>query len=175
MAVLPGVAVGELWQIVSIGEKGLMLMSALIVVVGLAGLASSILAALGERRRELALLRVVGARPVDLLLLLAMEGILLMPAGTFAGYLLLTALGIALAPWLEGSLGVALPVAWPHASEFPLLAAIIAAGAIEGCIHLAPERGQLRRVVAMHRATNPRVFGSVVHGKHRGQRSGPSH
>ncbi|WP_455282273.1 ABC transporter permease [Cupriavidus necator] len=130
MAVLPGVALGELWQIVSIGERGLLLMSALIVVVGLAGLASSILAALGERRRELAVLRAVGARPMDLLVLLAMEGILLMLAGTLAGYLLLTALSIALAPWLEASLGMALPVAWPHASELPLLAAIIAAGAI---------------------------------------------
>lgn len=130
MAVLPGVALDALWQIVGVGEKTLLLMSALIGVVGLAGLVSSILAALGERRRELAILRAVGARPIDLLILLASEGCVLMLVGTLAGYLLLTGLSLAGAPWLEARLGVALPVAWPRASELPLLGAIIAAGAI---------------------------------------------
>ncbi|WP_454731290.1 MULTISPECIES: ABC transporter permease [Cupriavidus] len=129
MAVLPGVALDDLWDIVSIGEKGLLLMSALVVAVGLAGLVSSILAALGERRRELAILRAVGARPLDLMMLLAAEGLVLMLAGTLAGYLLLTVLSVAVAPWLEASLGLALPVAWPQASELPLLAAIVATGA----------------------------------------------
>ncbi|WP_404993359.1 ABC transporter permease [Cupriavidus pauculus] len=130
MAVLPGVALDELWETVSLGEKGLLLMSALVVAVGLAGLVSSILAALGERRRELAILRAVGARPLDLLMLLAAEGCVLMLVGTLAGYLLLTGLSAAIAPWLEASLGLALPVAWPQASELPLLAAIVAAGAL---------------------------------------------
>lgn len=130
MAVLPGVALDALWQIVGVGEKSLLGMSALIGVVGLAGLVSSILAALGERRRELAILRAVGARPIDLLILLASEGFVLMLAGTLAGYLLLTGLSLAGAPWLEARLGVALPVAWPRPSELPLLGAILAAGAI---------------------------------------------
>ncbi|WP_222944710.1 ABC transporter permease [Cupriavidus campinensis] len=130
MAVLPGVALDALWQIVGVGEKSLLGMSALIGVVGLAGLVSSILAALGERRRELAILRAVGARPIDLLILLATEGFVLMLAGTLAGYLLLTGLSLAGAPWLEARLGVALPVAWPRPSELPLLAGILAAGAI---------------------------------------------
>ncbi|WP_420995035.1 ABC transporter permease [Cupriavidus sp. 30B13] len=129
MAVLPGVALDDLWEIVGVGEKGLLLMSALVVAVGLAGLVSSILAALGERRRELAILRAVGARPLDLLMLLAAEGLVLMLAGTLAGYLLLSALCVAIAPWLEASLGLALPISWPQASELPLLAAIVATGA----------------------------------------------
>ncbi|CAG9166703.1 ABC transporter permease [Cupriavidus pampae] len=130
MAVLPGVALDELWDLISIGEKGMLLMSALVMAVGLAGLVSSILAALGERRRELAILRAVGARPLDLLMLLAAEGFCLMLVGTLAGYVLLTGLSVAMAPWLQATLGVALPVAWPQASELPLLGAIIAAGAL---------------------------------------------
>ncbi|WP_342050899.1 MULTISPECIES: ABC transporter permease [unclassified Cupriavidus] len=130
MAVLPGVALDELWDMIGVAETGMMLMSALVVAVGLAGLVSSILAALGERRRELAILRAVGARPLDLLLLLAAEGFCLMLAGTLAGYMLLTAVSVAIAPWLQASLGIALPVAWPQASELPLLGAIVAAGAV---------------------------------------------
>ena len=52
-----------------------------------------------------------------------------MLVGTLAGYLLLTGLSLAGAPWLEARLGVALPLGWPRASEVPLLGAIIAAGA----------------------------------------------
>jgi len=130
MAVLPGVALDELWEMVSVGEKGMLLMSALVVAVGLAGLVSSILAALGERRRELAILRAVGARPIDLLMLLAAEGCCLMLAGTIAGYLLLTALSAALAPWLQARLGVALAATWPQSGDLPLLGAIVVAGAL---------------------------------------------
>ena len=74
MAVLPGVALDNLWQVVGIGENALLLVSGMVVLVGLAGLVSAILASLGERRRELAVLRSVGARPADILLLLALEG-----------------------------------------------------------------------------------------------------
>jgi len=65
MAVLPGVALDELWQVVGIGENALLVVSGMVVIVGLAGLVSAILASLGERRRELAVLRSVGARPGD--------------------------------------------------------------------------------------------------------------
>ncbi len=117
MAVLPGVALDQLWDLVSLGEKGMLLMSALVVVVGLAGLVSSILAALGERRRELAILRAVGARPMDILVLLTAEGCCLMLAGAVTGYLLLTALSAAMSPWLQASLGLALPITWPQAGD----------------------------------------------------------
>lgn len=134
MAVLPGVALDELWDMIGVAETGMRLMSVLVIAVGLAGLISSILAALGERRRELAILRAVGARPLDLLWLLAAEGFCLMLAGTLAGYLLVTVASVAVAPWLQASLGIALPVAWPQASDLArelwLLAAIVAAGAV---------------------------------------------
>lgn len=130
MAVLPGVALDELWDIVGMIEKGLLLMSWMVVAVGLAGLMSSILAALGERRRELAILRAMGARPRDVLMLLVAEGVCLMLVGTIAGYLLLSGVSFLAAGWLASTFGMALPVVWPQASELPVLAAIIAAGAL---------------------------------------------
>lgn len=130
MAILPGVALDALWGMVGVVEKGLLLVSALVVAVGLTGLMSSVLAALGERRRELALLRAMGARPRDLLILLAAEGCGLMIVGTLAGYLLLTVASLAMADWLQATLGLALPVMWPQAGELPLLAAIVGGGAL---------------------------------------------
>lgn len=130
MAVLPGVALDELWDTVSVVETGMLLMSGLVVAVGLAGLMSSILAALGERRRELAILRAMGARPLDVLWLLAAEGTCLMLVGTLAGYLLLSIVSFAAAGWLASTFGMALPVVWPQANELPWLAAMVAAGAV---------------------------------------------
>jgi putative ABC transport system permease protein len=128
MAVLPGVALDQLWEVVSVGENALLLISALVVVVGLAGLVSSILAGLGERRRELAILRSVGARPLDLFLLLALEGLAVMLCGVLLGILLLNA-GVVLAgPWLEAQFGILLPLDWPTLAECKLLGAVIAAG-----------------------------------------------
>ena len=63
MAILPGVALDELWSVVGVGENALLLMSALVALVSLAGLVSVVMAGLNERRRELAVLRAVGAEP----------------------------------------------------------------------------------------------------------------
>ncbi|MCD9120831.1 FtsX-like permease family protein [Cupriavidus sp. UGS-1] len=128
MAVLPGVALDALWDLVDIAGNALRAVSALVAVIGLAGLASSILAALGERRRELAILRAAGARPRDILALLAIEGMMLMLTGVAAGVALLSLSSALLAGWLEARLGVALPVSWPSLAELPLLAALVVAG-----------------------------------------------
>lgn len=128
MAVLPGVALDALWDLVDIAGNALRAVSAMVAVIGLAGLASSILAALGERRRELAILRAAGARPRDILALLAIEGMMLMLAGVAAGVALLSLTSALLAGWLEARLGVALPVSWPSLAELPLLAALVVAG-----------------------------------------------
>ncbi|MDY7579327.1 ABC transporter permease [Herbaspirillum sp. RTI4] len=128
MAVLPGVALDELWEVVGIGENALLLVSALVVVVGLAGLASSILASLGERRRELAVLRSVGAGPFDMFMLLALEGLAVMLAGVLAGVLLLSGLLLVCGPQLASHYGITLHLSWPTANEYRLLGGIVLAG-----------------------------------------------
>jgi putative ABC transport system permease protein len=85
MAVLPGVALDQLWDVVGIGEKALLALSALVAVVSFAGLIAVILAGLNERRRELAVLRAVGAGPRQVLLLLLVEGTLVAALGVVFG------------------------------------------------------------------------------------------
>ena len=66
-AVLPGVALQELWSVVGVAEAALTAISALVVAAALLGMATMLLAALNERRRELAILRANGARPHTIL------------------------------------------------------------------------------------------------------------
>jgi putative ABC transport system permease protein len=128
MAVLPGVALSQLWQVVGYGEKTLLAVSALVVVVGLAGLVAVILAGLNERRRELAILRSVGARPRDILILLTFEGVGLTALGALAGLALLTGLSFVAGPVIEARWGVSLTAAAVSASELRLLAGVVGVG-----------------------------------------------
>jgi len=128
VAVLPGVALGELWAIVDVVENTLLVVSAMIVVIGLSGMVVAVWAGLNERRRELAILRSVGAGPVDVTLLLVLEGVLLTALGVAAGYALLTALALAAAPWMQSRFGIVVP-AWPSGGEeLVLVGLVFAAG-----------------------------------------------
>jgi putative ABC transport system permease protein len=129
MGVLPGVALDELWQLVAVAERYAQLVSMLVVAVGLTGLVAVILAGLNERRRELAILRSVGARPRDVFALLALEGGTLALAGSALGATLVWVLVLLLAPWLQAHYGLSLRAGPPGAAEWQLLAGIIAVGA----------------------------------------------
>jgi len=102
----------------------------LVVVVSFAGLVAVVLAGLGERRRELAILRANGARPRDLFTLLALEGGAVTLVGALVGVLLLTLLTLAFGPWLEAHYGLLLKLALPSTEELRLLGLVIAVGTL---------------------------------------------
>jgi putative ABC transport system permease protein len=128
MAVLPGVALDELWDVVGAGERALLAMSALVAMVSLAGLVAVVLAGLNERRRELAVLRAVGAAPRHVLLMLAAEGAAVTLLGVLLGVVVLAGAIVALAPWLQAGYGVTLTRSAPSAAQWGLLGAVLAAG-----------------------------------------------
>ena len=128
LAVLPGVALDELWSIVSIVEKSLLAISALVVAVGLSGLVAVVLAGLGERRRELAILRSVGAGPRVVFMLLAIEGLMVVTAGALLGVLGLTVLGLFAAPVLETHLGISYSAGMLSAEAWRLLLLVMTTG-----------------------------------------------
>jgi putative ABC transport system permease protein len=134
LAVLPGVALDELWAAVGLGERALQVLSALVALVSLAGLVAVVLAGLNERRRELAVLRAVGAGPRHVLGLLAAEGALV----TFSGALLgvaLAVLGVLLAgPWLQAQFGIGLQLAAPTVEQGGLFAAVLVAGMLASLV-----------------------------------------
>lgn len=128
MAVLPGVALDELWDVIGVGENALLLMSALVALVSLAGLVAVVLAGLDQRRRELAVLRAAGAMLRHVLALLAIEGALVTLAGVVLGAAA-AAVGIAsLSPWLQAHFGLTLALSAPTANEGLLVAALLLAG-----------------------------------------------
>lgn len=128
--VLPGVALDELWQLVGVAERALLAVSALVVVVGLAGLVAVMLAGLDARRRELAILRAVGAGPRDILVLLTVEGLLVAASGAALGVLLLALAGPLAAPLAQERFGIVLQARLLSTDELSLLFGILAAGTL---------------------------------------------
>ena len=134
LAVLPGVALDQLWQVVGVVERTLFAVSAMVVVVGLAGMVAVVLASLNERRRELAVLRSVGAGPRHIATLLLVEGLVCSAAGAVLGVLLLALTASVAGPWLEQSYGLSLHAGIGSAGEWMLLGSVVGAGLLAGAL-----------------------------------------
>ncbi len=145
LAVLPGVALQELWDLVGVAENALLAVSGFVVLVGLVGLLTALLAGLNERRREMAILRSVGARPGHVFGLVVGEALLLTAAGLLMGVALLYVTLLAARPLLESHYGLFLPVGWLSGREGLLLGAVLAAGLLAG---LVPGRRAYRQSLA---------------------------
>ena len=128
MAVMPGVALDDLWQMIGTAERTLTGVSALVAAVAFIGMVAVVLAGLGERRRELAVLRSVGAAPRDVFALLASEGLLITLGGVALGLALLNAGALLLGEFALARYGVVLRPRLPDGAEMAMLLAIIGAG-----------------------------------------------
>jgi putative ABC transport system permease protein len=134
MAILPGVALDALWDVVAIGERGLLAMTLLVSLVSLAGLVAVITAGLDQRRRELAILRALGAGPRQILCLLALEGTLVTLCGLMMGAGFCAMAIATLGDWSSVHLGVALRLQAPSLSEWALLGGVLASGLVASCV-----------------------------------------
>ena len=130
MAILPGVALQELWQIVGIAETALLGVSAMVVVTALIGMMATMFSSLNERRREMAIFRAMGARPSTILGLLLLEAVLMAAVGAALGLSLLYAGLVIAQPVVDQAFGLWLPIKAPGLMEIRVLAGVVAAGAI---------------------------------------------
>lgn len=134
LAVLPGVALDQLWRVVGVAERTMLAVSAMIVVIGLAGMVAVVLASLNERRRELAILRSVGAGPRHIATLVVAESVAATVAGSAIGLALLAVIALFAGPWLESNFGMAIHAWIGSPGEWPLLGGVLLAGLLAGAI-----------------------------------------
>lgn len=134
LAILPGVALQELWSLVSVAELALMVVSICVVVAGLVNLMSVLLAGLNERRREMAVLRSVGARPAHVFILLCIESTVLTLAGIVAGLVLHYVLAGLGSIFMQERFGLSLALALPDSTSLRILLAIAVAGLFAGML-----------------------------------------
>ena len=130
LAILPGVALQELWLIVGIAETALIAVSAMVVITALIGMMATIFSSLNERRREMAIFRAMGARPRVVLGLLVLEAALMAAISAFLGLALLY-VGLSIGqPLIDSAFGLWLPIEAPTMREVWVLLGVVAASAI---------------------------------------------
>lgn len=132
-AVLPGVALMELWSVVGVIEKTLMLVSGLVLAVALVSMLSSLIASLNERRREMAILRSVGASPRHLLMLVLAEVVVVISISILAGLGLFYTVLIFGRQALQSKLGLHVALSGLTAVECLMLATVMIVGVIVAC------------------------------------------
>jgi len=134
LAILPGLTLIQLWSMLGVAESALLLVAVLVVVAGLLGMCTALVTTLNERRREMAILRALGARPWQIGALLFIESAAITLAGMLVGTLfMLLVLAIA-APWLAANYGLYIdPLAF-KLRELGLLLAILFGGVVVGGI-----------------------------------------
>lgn len=76
-AILPGVALAELWQMLGMVENLLLVISLLVLMAALVGMITTLLASMKQRQREMAVLRAAGAHPWYLFVLVQLEVLLI--------------------------------------------------------------------------------------------------
>nr|WP_298914342.1 FtsX-like permease family protein [uncultured Algimonas sp.] len=144
-AVIPGVALSQLWNIVSVVERALAAIAGFVVAVGLIGILTSILTSLNERRREMAILRSVGAKGRHIVALLVSEASLLAMIGAGLGIALLYG-GLALfRPLLEARFNMGGIARVPGLYDLGVIAVVTGVAA---CLGLIPALLALRRSLA---------------------------
>jgi len=133
-AIMPGIALHELWGMMSVAEQALLIVSGFVVVAGLLGMLSSLLTSLQERRREMAILRAMGARPRHVFSLLISEASALTFLGITLGVVCLFSMISVAAPIIQQAYGINISVSALTAYEWKLLALVQISGILIGFI-----------------------------------------
>jgi putative ABC transport system permease protein len=134
LAILPGAALQELWELMGTAEAALAIVSIFVVVIGLLGMLTMLLASLNERRREMAILRSLGARPAHIFSLLVAEATIISGIGAVLGLGIVYLLLVAAQPIVESNFGLFIAIGWPTTRDAAILGLVVAAGFIAGAV-----------------------------------------
>ena len=128
MAIIPGVALQQLWEMLGVAEAAMLGIAVLVVIAGLIGMLTTFLTSLTERRREMAVLRAAGAGPGLIFALLIVEALLLAAVGSLAGVALVHAAMVLARPVLLAQFGLALAGGAPGLFDLAVVAGVTIAG-----------------------------------------------
>ncbi len=134
LAILPGVALQELWDLIGVAEGALLAVSGFVVIVGLCGMLIALMTSLNERRREMAILRSVGARPLHVFSLIVGESALLTLSGVMVGVGALYLFLLAFQPVALSRFGLFITIGGVTAYELALMGIVGLAGILIGMI-----------------------------------------
>jgi putative ABC transport system permease protein len=134
LAIIPGATLAELWQTISVFEQVLLVISGFVLIAGLLGMLTTLLSTLNERRREMAVLRAIGAHPHHIILLFMLETFFIVFAGCLVGVSVLYLLLFLTRPFLVQSYGINIAITLPDIQQWMLFTAVLLLGILVSLI-----------------------------------------
>lgn len=130
-AAAPAYEIARLMNLIGVGVETLRIFAIVLMATAALSVFIALMSALEERRYDLALLRMLGARPATLFALLAAEGVTLVVAGVILGLVLGHAATEALGRWMARSNPWSITgLAWVPQEAWAALAVVAAGMAI---------------------------------------------
>ena len=142
LAILPGVALSELWQMMSLLEKSLLLVASLVFVSACFGVSAVLLNSIRERKEEIRLLRIIGASPPFIFALIETETLVITLTATVLATILLTATLIGAEGYIVGNYGIQISHFMELTSYSWVVAVVLTLTLIAG---LVPRLGSVSR------------------------------
>jgi putative ABC transport system permease protein len=130
-AIMPGVALGQLWEVIGVAERAFSAIAILVILVGLTGILTALSSSINERRREMAVLRAAGARPSDIFGLLLLEAAVVAFAGAAIGVVTANLGFAAIGTIISQRYGLSLPAGFGVEEAYVLILMPLA-GALMG-------------------------------------------
>mgnify|MGYP003979498985 FL=1 len=133
-AVIPGIALSELWSIVGLVDKGFQLLSWIIIAISLIAMITLIIASLDNRKQEMTIYRANGASPKFLAMMVLCESIVIGLTAIVGAIILVTIVTYFATAQLNLALGISPSFKWISMDEIKVFSLILLAGALSSLI-----------------------------------------
>ena len=143
-AVIPGVTLAQIWQIIGIADRGFRAVSVLVIALVLLAMTAMTVLSTDSRRREMAILRALGASPSMLVGLILAEALFLAICASVLGLGLAIGVSAIAQQWLTQTFGLVATGILPGWEETAIVAYIVPAALVAG---LVPALRLYRRTV----------------------------
>ena len=133
-AILPGATLSDFWRTISPVERVLFVISGFVLIAGLLGMLTTVLSTLNERRREIAVLRAIGASGRHVVMLIVLETLLVVTAGCLLGVGALYGLMAAARPAVARRFGIDLELTALDSTQLSIIGGVIGAAVLVALI-----------------------------------------
>jgi putative ABC transport system permease protein len=133
-AVIPGVALSELWSIVGLVDKGFELLSWIIIAISLIAMITLIIASLDNRKQEMTIYRANGASPRFLATMVIYESLVIGLVAIIGAIILVTIVTYFATSQLNLTLGISPSFQWISLGEIKVFSVILSAGVLSSLI-----------------------------------------
>mgnify|MGYP006421850655 FL=1 len=133
-AVIPGIALSELWSIVGLVDKGFQLLSWIIIAISLIAMVTLIIASLDNRKQEMTIYRANGASPKFLAMMVLCESLVIGLTAIVGAIILVTIVTYFATVQLNLALGISPSFKWISMGEIIVFSFILLAGALSSLI-----------------------------------------